>query len=153
MSDRKSSSRASFKVESSVRESLKSSRNRKNDGRSSKSKSKSPSHKSPSQKSQSPTKTRASSKVDNKSNKGGKSVGALSMRKSAAKSAKTAKSWNTDISVSSTAEFDDFSGQGLTNLSLKIFQSEFYSTILIFVKPNIDNVPNINSCENIIHEY
>ena len=40
------------------------------------------------------------------------------------KSGKSAKSWRTDFSVSSNSELDDFSGQGLTNLSLKIFQSK-----------------------------
>jgi len=49
---------------------------------------------------------------------------AIASRRKSAKSAKTVQSWRTDFSVSSNSELDDFSGQGLTNLSLKIFQSK-----------------------------
>jgi len=49
---------------------------------------------------------------------------AIASRRKSGKSAKTVQSWRTDFSVSSNSELDDFSGQGLTNLSLKIFQSK-----------------------------
>ena len=76
------------------------------------------SSKSPSHKSQSPSKSRSESKTESKSNKS-----ALSRAISRRKSKKSGKSINLNSPLASTADLDDYSDQGLTTLSLKVFES------------------------------
>lgn len=95
-------------------------------------KSRSPSKRTESRSDSKRGESRSDSKTETKSNKSGTNnnaannslARAIANRRKSAKSAKTVQSWRTDFSVSSNAELDDFTAHGLTNLSLKIFQSK-----------------------------
>jgi len=77
------------------------------------------SSRSPSHKSRSPSKSRPGSTAESKSPKS-----ALNRAISRRKSRKSGKSINLHSPFASTADMDDYSDQGLTTLSLKVFESK-----------------------------